>query len=117
MDGQLSHVSPIPSPSVSCWLGLNTVGQLSCESGIPSPSVSGPVARAALKLATSKTAEIDSRAIKRSDLKSAKARAESFCCFFMEGVFFCSFPYKGKKCGAFQKKLKIFKEPRMTRIS
>src|SRR6266496_2221263 len=108
MDGQLSQTSPIPSPSVSCWLGLNTVGQLSCESGIPSPSVSGPVARAALKLAVSKTAEIDSRATKRSDLKSAKARAELFCCFFMEGFFFCSPPYKGKKTGAFQKSWKIF---------
>src|SRR6266496_2649693 len=40
--GQLSHASPIPSPSVSCWLGFGIVGQLSCESGIPSPSESGP---------------------------------------------------------------------------
>src|SRR5207247_4803187 len=111
MDGQLSHASPIPSPSVSCWLGLNTVGQLSCESGIPSPSVSGPVARAALKLAASRIAEIDSRAIKRSDLKSAKARAELFCCFFMGG-FLVFIPLQRKKIGSVSKKLKIFKEPR-----
>src|SRR6266496_4435705 len=103
MDGQLSHASPIPSPSVSCWLGLNTVGQLSCESGIPSPSVSGPVARAALKLAASKTAEIASRATKRSDLKSAKARVELFCCFFMGGVFVCSLPTKEKNRERFKK--------------
>jgi hypothetical protein len=61
------------------------------------------VARAALKLAATKTAETDTRATKRSDLKSAKARAELFGCFFMKG-FFCSSPYKGKNWGAFQKK-------------
>ncbi len=102
MDGQLSQTSPIPSPSVSSWLGLITVGQLSCESGIPSPSKSGS-ARATLKLAVSKTAEIDSRATKSSDLKRIKAREESFGCFFI-GVLFCSSPYKRKKSGAFQKR-------------
>src|SRR6266542_6319450 len=107
MDGQLSHASPIPSPSVSCWLGLNTVGQLSCKSGIPSPSKSEPTARAVLKLAASKTAEIPSRASKISDLKSAKARAELFCCFFID-LFLGSLPYKRKKGGGFQKKWKNF---------
>src|SRR3712207_5205781 len=36
----VSQTSPTPSPSVSAWSALATVGQLSEESGTPSPSVS-----------------------------------------------------------------------------
>src|SRR5262249_6139316 len=38
---QGSHASPIPSPSLSVWVGLATSGQLSSASHTPSPSVSG----------------------------------------------------------------------------
>ena len=36
----VSQASPRPSPSVSVWSGLYTVGQLSAKSGMPSPSMS-----------------------------------------------------------------------------
>ena len=44
------------------------------------------VAGVALKLETSKTAEIDSRAIARATC-SAQARVELFCCFFIKLAF------------------------------
>ena len=37
---QLSHASPIPSPSLSFWSGLNVKGQLSIKNGILSLSES-----------------------------------------------------------------------------
>src|SRR5437660_719442 len=38
--GQASQASPLPSPSESTWLALETVGQLSATLGTPSPSMS-----------------------------------------------------------------------------
>ena len=47
--GQTSHASPTPSPSLSAWSGLNTVGQLSDSggqrSGTPSLSLSAAAMR------------------------------------------------------------------------
>src|SRR6185503_2318528 len=36
-----SHASPLPSPSVSVWPALASLGQLSFASSMPSPSLSG----------------------------------------------------------------------------
>ena len=46
--GSASQSSPIPSPSVSIWVGLAILGQLSIVSIIPSPSVSSDVVAIAL---------------------------------------------------------------------
>ena len=38
--GVVSHTSPVPSPSVSVWLALASLGQLSTAPQTPSPSTS-----------------------------------------------------------------------------
>ena len=83
--------------------------------GALNPLVAGVV----LKLAASKTAEIDSRAIERATC-SAQAWVELFCCFFIElfglNQFSCRFPFDHASprfpAGSLEKSSENGKDPR-----